>query len=295
MKKIILINILVFFIMLIILELFSVFYAASIRINQQNNNLLMRPYESNIFKYITKIYLNKYTFSRYDIQDVLLREPIVKNTKKLPVVLFGCSVTYGFSLDANNNFSSILSKVANRTVYNLSYNEWSPAHMLKLLKENRNKNLFFIQNPEYVIYTIIKDHKRRLVFYQGWGYDSQLYLRYQIGKNNELYPVQRKYPLYFRSFLVKNIQHSIENTKLKNEELVDELLFKIFKESVSIIKSRWSNAKLVMLVYNDELCSYEKNKELYKTEDTLTKKEQDKLKELGFEIINLEELVGKSL
>ena len=216
MKKIILINILVFFIMLIILELFSVFYAASIRINQQNNNLLMRPYESNIFKYITKIYLNKYTFSRYDIQDVLLREPIVKNTKKLPVVLFGCSVTYGFSLDANNNFSSILSKVANRTVYNLSYNEWSPAHMLKLLKENRNKNLFFIQNPEYVIYTIIKDHKRRLVFYQGWGYDSQLYLRYQIGKNNELYPVQRKYPLYFRSFLVKNIQHSRENTKLKN-------------------------------------------------------------------------------
>lgn len=295
MKKIVLINIIVFLILLILLELFSVIYTASVRIYQQNNNLLLKPYESNVFKYIVKIYTNKHTFSRYDIPDELLREPIVKNTKKQPIVLFGCSVTYGYLLDSDNNFSSILSKNTNRTIYNMSYNEWSPAHMLKLLKENRNRNLFFIENPQYIIYTIIKDHKKRLFFYQGWGYDTQVYFRYQIDKNRELSPIPRKCPLYFRLFLIKNIQHSIENIKLKNEKLVDELLFKIFEESASIIKSRWPNSKLVMLVYNDDLCSYEKNKELYRTEDTLSKIEQEKFKEMGFEIYNMEELVGKSL
>ena len=175
----------------------------------------------------------------------------------------------------------------------MAFDGWGPAHMLKQL--NENKSLLFLDDPEYIIYTFIKDHKRRLFFYQGWGFDSQLYWRYVINKDDDcLYPVKRKYPLYYRFYIVKMIQHTIENIKLRNEKLIDKYLLRIFEESVFIIKNRWPKAKLVMLVYNDELCENSKDAELYKTENALTMYEQEKIKEMGFEIINIEELAGKS-
>ena len=93
----------------------------------------------------------------------------------------------------------------------------------------------------------------------------------------------------------KYIQYAIERYNYINDEKADTLLFKIFEESVSIMKKRYPNAKLILLLYDVKLCNIDSHYDIFKTEKVLNKKEQDKLKELGFEIINMEELVGKSL
>lgn len=293
MKKVLFVNLIVIICLLLFLELFFMFIAANYRLNSVKDESLLKCFkQDNVVKYILNSYF-KHPHSVYLHGCENLRPIAGEEYTSAPIVLFGCSITYGNLLNDDNNFSGVLSKVAKRPVYNMAYDGWSPAYMLKQLEENRN--LLFIKEPEYIIYTFIKDHKKRLVFYQGWGFETQLYLRYSFDKNGELYSLPCRYPFYWRLFTTKYIQHAIEKIKSKKTEQIDELLFCIFERSTSIVKNRWPNAKLVMLVYNDEMCQNEKNKELYRTEDTLTKVEQEKFKEMGFEIYNMEELVSRSL
>ena len=216
MKKIILVNLLVVIFLLVFIEFLSVLFVINERLKQLNESSLLKRYKNNIVEYVVNCYTNKWNYGYYDLEEENFRPIAGNGFKRRPIILFGCSVTYGNLLDSENNFSGILSRISKRPVYNMAYDGWGPAHMLKLLKENRNKNLFFIKNPEYVVYTIIKDHKKRLVFYQGWGYFSNLYFRYLIGKDEKLYPIPRKYPAYWRFFTTKHIQHAIEKIRIKN-------------------------------------------------------------------------------
>ena len=150
MKKIVLINI---FIAILLFCLFELFF------------VLKNHYSQPI----------DYKF--YDVPiNSLYRKVQGEHFSNKPILLFGCSIAYGYNLDENQNFSTILSKETKRPVYNAAVTGYCPAHMLKLLKENRV--LFNVKDPEYIIYTFIKDHKQRLFYYQGWKYDSQLYFRY---------------------------------------------------------------------------------------------------------------------
>ena len=266
MKKIVFINIFIFLLLLCFFELFFVL-----------KNYYSKPID--------------YKF--YDVPiNSLYRSIKGENYTKKPVILFGCSIAYGYNLDSNQNFSSILSRETKRPVYNAAVTGYGPAHMLKLLKENRM--LFNLKDPEYIIYTFIKDHKNRLFYYQGWKYDAHLYFRYVLDSNGELVPVERKYPFYWRFQIVRQIQYMIEKMNYSNEKVVDKLLFKIFEESVSVMKKRYPNAKLIMLLYDQKICRDNIEQPIFKTENILTKLEQEKLTELGFEIYNMEEIFGKS-
>ena len=293
MKKIVLVNFLVILILLLVIELFSIALVVSIRLKQLDDPTILQRYKNNIVEYIINCYKEKDNYKHYDILSEKLRPLVGSNYQKRPILLFGCSVTYGNLLNDDNNFSGILSKVAQRPVYNMAYDGWGPAHILKQLRENRT--LFLVDNPDYIIYTYIKDHKKRLIFFQGWGFETQLYLRYLIDSNGELISIPRKYPFYWRFFTTKHLQHAIEKMKLKNERKIDELMFYLFEHSASVMKSRYPNAKLVMLLYNEGFCGNDKYIAPVKTENILTKDEQEKFWRMGFEIINMEELIGKSL
>lgn len=293
MKKILFVNLIVIICLVLFLELFFMFMAASYRLNSlKDESLLKRFKQDNVVKYILNSYF-KHPHSVYLHGCENLRPIAGKEYTSAPIVLFGCSITYGDLLNDDNNFSAILSRVSKRPVYNMAFDGWCPAHMLKLLKEN--KELLFLKNPEYIIYTYIKDQKRRLHFYQGWRYSSQLYKLFDIDKDGNLIDYGVKYPFYWRFMTTKHIQYAIERFNYLNEEKSDKILFKVFEDSVSIIKSRYPNAKLIMLLYDVKMCSNDENVDIFKTEDVLTKKEQEKFKEMGFEIYNMEELVGKSL
>ena len=292
MKKILLVNFIIIIILLFCLEFFFVIMAANYRFNTvKDENILKRFKQDSVVKFILDSYF-KPVYYAYETGSKNLRPVMGGEYNSRPILLFGCSVAYGNYLDDDKNFSGILSKIAKRPVYNIAFNGWSPAHMLKSLREN--KNLLFVQNPEYIIYTYIKDQKRRLFFYQGWRYSSQLYKLYDLVKNGNLIEYSYKYPFYWKLMTTKHIQYALERFYYQNEEKADKLLFKIFEESVSIIKKRYPNSKLVLLLYDVKMCKNNENAEIFKTEDVLSILEQEKFKEMGFEIINMEELVAKS-
>ena len=267
MKKILLINVLIIVLFFFMVELFF-----SIK------NEFSTPIDYQLF----------------DVNKNSLYRPLYgKNFQKRPVIIFGCSIAYGYNLTNDANFGSILSDYTKRPVYNAANVGFGPAHMLKLLKEN--KILFQVNNPEYIVYTFIDDHKKRLFFHQGWKHDSQLYLRYTLDKNGELQQVTRKYPFYWHFQTVKHIQYGLQRLNYNNNEKVEALMSKIFEDSVSIMKTRYPDAKLILLLYNQDICYDNPNKAPFKTEKILTQEEQNMFKKLGFEIYNMEELVDKSL
>ena len=292
MKKIVIVNILLILLLIPIFEIISIFIAVGYRFQNLNDPLFMKRYrEQNIFEYIVDSYV-LYHVSAYDFGKLNLRPVSGIEFNKKPIVLFGCSIAHGDLLNNDNNFSAILSKITKRPVYNMAFSGWCPSHMLRLLQTD--KRLLFLDDPEYIIYTFINDQKRRMFFYQGWRYRSQLYRVFELDKNDNLVLYPNKYPFYWRFMLTKHFQYALERAGYINEENVDKLLFKIFEESVKIIKKRYPNSKLALLLYDVKLCNDDTNVPIFKTEDILTKKEQEKFKELGFEIINMEELVGKS-
>ena len=105
MKKLILYNIAVLIILAIILEIISFFLALNYELTHTSEN---------VFKYLYKHYFGKEEYRFYDL-DLKDNRPISGKTfKKKPILLFGCSVTYGFKLSNEENFSGILSKLTKR-------------------------------------------------------------------------------------------------------------------------------------------------------------------------------------
>ena len=162
--------------------------------NEKEPAVLKRCKGSNVIEAVINTYKQE-PFLSYENTKENLHPVIGKEYDAKRIVLFGCSVTYGNLLKEDKNFSGILSKITKRPVYNMAYDGWGPSHILKLLKEHRS--LIFGEEPEYIIYTYINDHKRRIISYQGWPYSSQLYKIYNYNKNNQLTEIKRKYPLYF--------------------------------------------------------------------------------------------------
>lgn len=281
MKKIIIYNLLGLFIVFICLEIIAFSIATKIESTFIGNEA---------FKHVLTRYIVKPTYIYYDVPSPNARPIADNNFKKKPILLFGCSVTYGNKLSDEENFSGQLSKITKRPVYNLAYDGWTISHMLRQLEKNENiKNL----NPEYIIYTYISDQRRRLFFYQGWVNDTELYLRYTYNKNNELIANEKNYPFYYRLQIVKNIQHLIERNKINNEEYASNFMLDIFKRSSKIMKERYPNAKLIMLIYHDYDCEYGDNIEISNTNAYFSDKEYKKLTEMGFDLINMEEFANK--
>ena len=221
----------------------------------------------------------------YDVPNHKMRPIAGKNFKKNPIILFGCSDTYGYELGENENFSGVLSKLTKRPVYNMSGVSWTFAHMLKNLQSNPTiENL----NPDYIIYTYINDQRYRMFFIQGWPSDTGLYLRYRIDKNNNLVEVKTDYPFYWRSYLVKSMQVLSQLQAYTNYEKQSKLMLRILQESAKIMKTRYPDAKLIMLLYNENKCE----KRIIPTNQYINEEEEKEIKKMGFDIVNIEEEMG---
>ena len=203
-----------------------------------------------------------------------------------PIVFFGCSYTFGMDLPKEATLPYKLAYLAKRPTYNRAYQGWGVQHMLYQTK--LPKLYEQIPEPEYVIYTHMNDHPRRLyilTFMAGHMLNEDFNLRYKE-KNGELIEIQNKNNfLNFvkRLYITNEIYHFyvkhfvLSKNNLKN---VYDFELKHFIESKKEMQKHWKNTKYVVLFYD----------KMYDDEYL-----KDKLKQDGFIVINIYELTTEDL
>ena len=169
-------------------------------------------------------------------------------TKKLPIVLFGCSYTYGWNLDNNQTFSYKLYKKTGRTVFNFGIVGAGVQQTLFMLQNNILK---CIPQPEYVIYTFICDHINRMnvCFY----FDEYGVIYYKYNKNKDLVLMSDLDLYYWHSYILRRIYNLLYEKKLlmyKRDN--NEFLLKHFLAVNNEIKKSSNNTKFVLFVYDGD-------------------------------------------
>ena len=288
MKKIILINIICIIFALIITE-FAFFMLA---VNTQKKFA-----KENNEKYETSI--EKFLFSRYSViseysffQKEKTRPVTGEKYQKRPVIIFGCSHAYGIDLNEEQTISYKLANLTKRPVYNKSFMGWGIQHMLYWLQYN--PEIFKeVKNPEYIIYIYCPGHIERLYKYQGWPHDSGKYLRYKLDKNNNLKLINvYDYPLYWRLFSVKYIQYYLQNIQSQKTQENLKLFKAILKEISNIIKIKYPKTRMIILLYPGDNTCYSRNNYPYDNDYYFDKATMQEIKDMGFEIINLDTFLG---
>lgn len=217
------------------------------------------------------------------------RENTDITTDKTPIVLFGCSFTYGSMLDYNQTIGAKLAKLSKRNVYNRGLEATGMQHMLYMLEQDDFYKTI-PQEPEYVIYIYIPSHIQRLYLsvFSNVLDTNGLSLTYDI-KGNNLQKHKYNIPDFLqRTFLVKSffydkglkIKPEDKQTKYKNFALTNEILLK----AKEVLNEHYPNIKFIILKYNIE-GDQDTNFEMPFMWEVLEKE--------GFTIINSEDLIGR--
>lgn len=197
------------------------------------------------------------------------RKPCGLKYKKSPILIYGCSVAYGFALPDEESFGNQLSELTKRPVYNFGMSAKGLQHAYYLIKNDEKIS----PEPEYVFYVFINDHLRRM-FVNCNKIDNTNYLTYRVKKGELVENKQNS--LSDKSYLVAGIQN-FAYYGLKN--LFKEQVFDIAKTYLVSIKNeinkKYPNAKFVVINYDNG----------YYTE--LTPKRVEELEKEGIEIIFL--------
>lgn len=284
--NIVLFNLLVIFILLLLAELVAFSIEFNILIKEGTYKI---PDALNYYKRILTDYNTEPYFSHF------FRKPVIVNNKNKNIILLGCSFTYGLKLNDNETFQYNLAKETNLNVINLAIPSIGPREILHILRNQyildsfldkreikvTNNKLYEreerkeIYNAEYVIYTFIQDHKRRLV------YDLNEHApHYKNTKENKLILLNNK--VYYCSFLYRQLKAL--QYRYMSEKDIDKLFYTYIKEINNEIKDKFysSNnkpAKLIILLYNDD--------------DSINWNKISQLKEV--EIIKLSEIIHTNI
>ncbi len=188
---------------------------------------------------------------RYEATDL----PYLKNKK--PIVLIGCSYTYGYNIDKKETFSHKLQEKTKRKVFNTGKNGEAMAYFIykaqtsDLLKKDSLKDL---QPPEYIIYTFIPDHIRRLYvnFFNENVRDKNL--KYSLKKVNgeKKLVLDDVFNVHFVDYIKKFITYErISNFIIKQKS--DDEKFDFFKlhllEFKKSLGPEFKDTKIVILLY----------------------------------------------
>jgi len=211
------------------------------------------------------------------------RTPVINKNKKKPIIIFGCSIAWGARLQENQTFHYKLSKLTYRSVYNRSICGMGIQHMLYQLKrEDFYKD---IPEPEYIIYVYIGNHISRMYKYNYIcdSYDYN-YLKYNnvFGKLKEEKRLQNiPYSRLYNDIILRFIAKFQES---KFPKLAFNFLEKHLLESKKELEKHWKNTKFVILEYESE------DKSLSPNINVLSLKNIKKLEKDGFIVIKTSDL-----
>lgn len=173
-----------------------------------------------------------------------MRKPCGLNYKKKPILIYGCSVAYGYKLKDEDSFGYQLSEYTKRPVYNFGMPAKGMQHAIYLLKNNEKIS----QEPEYVFYVFINDHYRRM-FVNCNRIDNMKYLTYEakngilVEKKNGLALSER---FYILSSLKNQMYYFLKGIFKKQIYQLAKLHLVTMKDEV---KKLYPNAKFVVLDY----------------------------------------------
>lgn len=248
MKKKIIVNLSIILVIFIIVELLSCV-------------VLSKKYGNNIKDYVKitqnkniKIPLMKYSKTELPSKKWLyenLRPIEYRNQDKQPIILFGCSYTYGFGLKENETFSRKLADYTNRTVINRGKSGTGIPFLYYQLNDEELINQL-PKNSEYIIFTLIPDHFPRLFRYRNFVLTGDHTLRYKI-KDNKLVVDKPLSPVLHSLFTSIIIEEYLAEKNGQNRTKVDKLFKKLMEESYIKIKKEFQNAKFVILYYENPL------------------------------------------
>ncbi len=199
-----------------------------------------------------------------------MRQPVGLKYKKAPVLIYGCSYAYGFSLDEKASFGYKLSEKTKRPVYNFAMSSKGLQDALYLIKNDEK----ITPEPKYIFYVFINDHVRRM-FVNCNKIDNINYLTYK-NKNGELVENIDKNSVSDRLYLLKEMKN-LSYYALKNvfkNQIYD--LTKLYLISIkNELQIKYPDAKFVVL-------DYENGKKNYLTEERV-----EDLHNCGIEVVNL--------
>ena len=230
-------------------------------------------------------YLKTYTFdeSPYD-----LREPSGLEYKSEPVIIFGCSFAYGDRLDHHQTFSHKLANIIKAPVYNRASCAWGLQHMLHQI---RTKDIFNIvkQKPKHIIYIFINNHIYRMYRHTNqFPFNNMLYLHYKFD-GNDFKKHNPTFPFLERTSIIGKIHHYEANRKTYEEKYFNknfDLLKLYFIKSREELEKQYGKINFTIIKYNFE------DDEQSKYLETVRWNE---LKEIGFNVIDTKDLVGRKL
>lgn len=195
----------------------------------------------------------KYDFNvisfNYAHEKLMMRKPEGLGYKKPPIILFGCSFTYGDGLKNNQTLSYKLSHMSKRPVYNRGMNGWGVQHILYQLRRKDFYNE--VEKPEYIIYTFMQDHLNRMFRYQ-YVQCNYILLRYKL-ENNDFVEIKPFYRPLWGLYTVKEAQELIQNNIIPSSFRTQyniEYFYKIMKECKKIASKHYPDAKFVILTYD---------------------------------------------
>lgn len=174
-----------------------------------------------------------------------MRKPCGLEYKKKPILIYGCSVAYGFALSAEESFGNQLSEFTKRPVHNFGMSAKGLQHAYFLIKNDEKIS----PEPEYVFYVFINDHFRRM-YVDCNKIDTLNYLTYRV-KNGTLVE-NRQGTLADKSYLVSNFKN-MAYYGLKNifkDQIFD--FAKLYIVSMkNEIKTKYPHAKFVLIDYDN--------------------------------------------
>lgn len=283
--KLVLINIFVLILLLVNLD-----FCAYKIFKSECNNYVKKQLDfgnSVIDKNIVEkeVKYGKTVFFDYEKTVDRTRSRVHKGFAKRPIITIGCSYTEGAFLAENQTFAYKLNKLTNRTTFNRGIGSTGPQMVYRQLSDKNFKNE--IPDAEYVIYTFIRDHLKRMFLSTLTPWHNYVGLNYRL-KNGNLVERKEFWQLFHSSFLVRKYLVTKEYLEYKEEcEQNFPLFLKTVQESVNAMHNLYPNSKFVLVdvpetYYTDE--EFEKNK--------LPKSVVSELEKMGVIYIDAEDLVG---
>jgi len=198
------------------------------------------------------LFIEKKFEDRYADGDFLKEfRPTEIGTKKGTILLFGCCMTYGVYVDRTETLSHILNKYTGMTIINRGYPGWALSQMYYQLT-NPNFKQEVKEKPDYIVYTIIRDHYRRI--FSNSSANEPYYLTYKI-KNGKL--VKNTNAILNRSLIVY-LAKSLYCKNSYNKNLVEYYLVESYKKAQELypgVKFIVLDIDRIVELYDDKNCS----------------------------------------
>lgn len=258
------------------------------------------------FEYVCYLQNAKFTWCKpkfgYTNENILpdgmrLREvPHLENHNKKPILFLGCSYTYGWHLKPEETMPYTVEKLTNRYCYNYGVVGCGLETALYFLEQKKLKNELLKNKPEYIIYTFMFDHLRRID--QSVCFNT--YIKYGLLPDE-------KYN-FLNNFWTCKFIKGAEIKKYFNEinlETKTDFFFKLLETTKKEYEKLFPESKFVVLIYSDvnqDLCPqfFGENNENEEVINELfnimySDKFKQKFKDLNITAVYTEDLIGRKM